>query len=230
MAQKKPIKKSASKKITPEVVYVAKPKKPVATKKPIKKTAKKSHKKPLLLKRVNKHLFYSIIFIVGVVVTLFVWVYVATQVNKATVVFDAAEAVARNSGVNRSSDLQTVRVVGSDEKLKSEIINLQSAPPDLQAYILKDYRLFKQTCVVNGQLIDTASYELEGVVYDTFAKIRRECNGSDSLILKKFDSGWSVIFTGNAYPECSLVNDLNVPKGMAYNCTQNGVTYINANP
>lgn len=229
MAKKKPSAKvTKARNFKPEIVYFAKKPKPIVVKKP--KKAVKKHHRPLKIRRVNRKSFYAIIFVVALITTVLVWTYVTAQVRQATKIFDSAQQITSNSALKNYKQLSVARAVGSDEKLKSEIINLQSGPADLQKYVLTDYRIFKQGCVVNGQLIDNTSYEIVNVIYDKFAVIARTCSGTDKAILKKFDVGWAIAFSGNVYPPCSLTNDLAIPQGASLYCVQNGITFVNPNP
>ena len=122
------------------------------------------------------------------------------------------------------------KVVGGPKELVLEMEGFQSASPDLQEYVLKDYRKFKQNCVVNGQLLDDTSYVLKSVVYDSYALVGKYCNGVQNDVLVKMSGVWTIVYSNNDLMPCSLVNDYSIPKGISLRCADNGVTYLNPNP
>jgi hypothetical protein len=68
------------------------------------------------------------------------------------------------------------------------------------------------------------------VVYDQFAKISKDCNGADTIILAKISNNWTVIVSGNDLPTCKDVNAFEIPQGISYKCRDGFVTYTNPNP
>jgi hypothetical protein len=180
--------------------------------------------------KVNK---FTIIFIFAVcllVCVLVVWLYVAKAIKQTNQLYDSSIKIANNMYIVAKKEADLSRVIGTKDVRRSEIINLQSASNSLQRYIEYDYRNFKQSCMVNNKLPDNVGYEIVNVVYDSYALVRKNCQGSENEILKKFDKNWSVVFTGNILPQCSMVNDLAIPQGIMMYCEQNSATYLNPNP
>jgi hypothetical protein len=95
---------------------------------------------------------------------------------------------------------------------------------------MDDYKVFKKQCTVNDKISSDVGYELHSVIYDSYAVVKRTCNGTDTAILKKFGSTWAIAFSGNVLPPCTVTNDLDIPQGASYYCVQDGVTYVNPNP
>lgn len=236
MASKKPA-KHLKRIPKAEAVLRAKPKpKPIA-KKPVapkKKPAKRRNihlpLRSLLHKRVKKPVFYTIIACFLAVVAIVTFLQVRTSVLQTNQLLEAASTRANDSFLFAKKEAELVRIIGTKLERRSEIINYQSAPADLRAFAEADYRTFKANCVVDKKIDGTVRYKIENVPYDSFARITRTCNGgTDTVLLKKFDT-WAVIFSGNVLPPCTLTNDLDVPQGIAYYCTYDGVSYINPNP
>jgi hypothetical protein len=96
--------------------------------------------------------------------------------------------------------------------------------------VLRDYTLHKANCIVNGQFVGSLQYEIVNVVYDQFAKISKDCNGADTIILAKISNKWTVIVSGNDLPTCKDVNAFAIPQGISYKCRDGFVTYTNPNP
>lgn len=122
------------------------------------------------------------------------------------------------------------KLIGTKDQLASEIINYQSAPTDLQNWVLKDYFVFKSKCIVNGEYIGPASYEINNVTYDEYAKILMNCAGEDQQIVAKVGGSWAVVAAGKAAPDCNDVNSLAIPMGIAPTCTDGKTLYPNPNP
>jgi hypothetical protein len=128
-------------------------------------------------------------------------------------------------------DIKTAGAIGTYNQLKKEIVGFNKATSaDLQAYVLKDYKNFKKSCVVNGEISNPVYYELENFVYNTFARIKRGCNGHERIILKKFNNRWAVVYVDNKMISCEMVNAFSIPQPISYNCENKGVVFINPNP
>lgn len=235
MAEKK---KPQNSKIKPEEVIRAKKRVVVSQPKPVPKPRpkpKKRHKKHISVKkiankRVNNPIFVSILAIVLSIFVVFTWVYVSRSVKETNNNLDQASKSANGVYLIAKKEAELIKIIGTKMKRQSEVVNYQSAPDDLQKFVDADYKIFKQQCIVNGKLPSGVSYEISNIIYDSYAVIKRGCNGTESTILKKFDKKWAVVFSGNIYPACSLVNDLDIPQGASMYCDLNGVTYLNPNP
>lgn len=235
--RKSPKKKKPA--VRPEAVFRARPKpvtqKPASKKQPLKKR----HKKQLGWlkavrrfghKHVPRRLFVAIVAIVLTAAVIATGVLVQESVSQTNQLLTEAAEQANNSFLIAKKEADLVRIIGTKTKRQSEITNYQSASAGLQSFMNADYRQFKASCIANGSLPSDVGYEVTNVIYDSFAVIKRTCNGTDTVILKKFDSGWAIVFSGNVLPACSLVNDFAIPQGASYHCEQNGVTYLNPNP
>jgi len=223
----------------PEAVLRARPKaapQPVAVKKPTKKAKKRRSVSFFTrIRRFGRHrlprsVFLSILGIILGTVVVAVGVYVQHSVHETNVNLAEASKTADQSFLVAKKEADLIRIIGTKAKRQSEIVNYQSAPSSLQAFMTADYRAFKQQCVANGMLADDVGYELNNVIYDSYAVVKRTCNGTDTAILKRFGNAWTVAFSGNVLPPCSLVNDLTIPQGASYYCAQGGVRYLNPNP
>lgn len=210
--------------VKPETIYRVMPKKIGFTKK--KKLKKKKSKQHLRLQTTLPTI--TVIIILGVALIV------------ATIVFGMGAYLTKRSiySANKATqyanfDSDTIRrlaLIGSNANYPSEIGNFQSAPDDLRDFVLKDYKLLKTNCIVNGEFAGSVNYEIVNVVYDSFARIEKDCAGKDTLVLKKMSGIWTVIFSGNDLPECADVNAFAVPQGITYNCRVGTVTYTNPNP
>ena len=235
MATKKP--RSAKKQsIKPEAIIRATPKRRIAAPKPPQKKPTKKQRRvhiPLrafLHKRVKKPIFYSIVACFVAIVSVVTFMQVRTAVTNTSDLLAAASQRANDSFLFAKKEADLVRIIGTKLERRSEIVNYQSAPADLRAFADADYRSFKANCITDKKIVGTVRYKIENVPYDSFARITRTCNGgTDTVLLKKFDT-WAVIFSGNVQPPCTLTNDLDVPQGIAYYCTYDGISYINPNP
>jgi len=234
MAQKKAPRKNHN--IKPEEVIVAHKKVVVLKPKAVpKKVIKKPKKKHLGLRkygkiRVRQSVFFSIISIILAIAVAITWVRVQESVRDTTANLDASARTANSTYVIAKKEADLIKIIGTKLQRQSEIKNYQSAPTDLQKFVTSDYKQFKQQCIANGKLSDDVGYEVSSVIYDSFAVVKRTCNGTDTAILKKFGDKWAVAFSGNVLPPCSVTNDLNIPQGASYYCEQNSVMYINPNP
>jgi hypothetical protein len=232
MATKK-IKKTSAKKIKPEMVYTALPRKaikPKPAKKPQKKKVHKKHQPTKAEQRTQNRMVRRALGACISLILLIVALYILTGLFKLERIFD--ESI-RTTEVLNSIDKDAAakaRIAGSNSALQAQIVNFQSAPQDLQSFITQDYRNFKNSCIVNGQISPDVGYEVVAVVYDSFAKVARTCGGTTTALLKRFESGWTEVFSGNVPPACSLVNDLAIPKGLAATCVEQGASYQNPNP
>lgn len=221
--------------LKPEVILVAQ-KKPALIVKPAAKKPQKHHK-PKKLRvakyariRVKKPIFYSIISVVVAIAVAVTWALVSQSVRETNTTLNESSRVANATYLVAKKQASLIKIIGTKLQRQSEIQNYQSAPNDLQKFMADDYRLFKQQCIANGVLAGDIGYELHSVVYDSFAVIKRSCNGVDTLIAKKFETKWATVFSGNILPPCSLTNDLAIPQGASYYCQQNEVRYVNPNP
>ena len=223
-----------SARIKPEQVIVAKkvakPKSP-----PPKPTPKNHHKRRSLLKslfskKLKPTTFVSIVIIVFVVSVVVVGIMVSKSVKQTNISLDHARSTSDSMYLLAKKEADVIKLIGSKPKRQLEIINYQSAPTELQAFAEKDYKEFKQQCIINGNLSANVSYEIANVIYDKYAVVKRSCDGSELSILKKFDNKWAVVFSGNNLPSCSIVNDMDIPQGATMYCDQNGVQYLNPNP
>lgn len=214
------------------MVYTALPKR-APRPKPKKQPKKRVHAKRRVTKvekrRQKRIITHAVVGLVGVL--LFVaGLYIITGIFKLERIFD--ESLRQADVINQIDEeaVKKARIAGSDGELQQQVVNFQSAPTDLQNYITTDYRKFKNSCIVNGQISPDVGYEVVAVVYDSFAKVSRTCGGTTTALVKKFDSGWVEVFSGNVAPACSLVNDLAIPKGLTEVCVEQGVQYTNPNP
>lgn len=234
MAQKKAPRKKLS--IKPEEVLIARKKTAISKPQPApKKAIKKPKKKRIALRkygkiRIRQSVFFSIVSIILAIAVVITWMQVQASVRDTTASLDASVKTANSTYVIAKKEADLIKIIGTKLQRQSEIKNYQSAPTDLQKFVTADYKQFKQQCIANGKLSDDVSYEVGSVIYDSFAVVKRTCNGTDTAILKKFGEKWAIAFSGNVLPPCSVTNDLNIPQGASYYCEQNGVTYINPNP
>lgn len=232
-ARKKPSKKQAVHVLRqkPQTVYTVQ-KKPTASKAPPKKKQQKQHRwlnapfnKSTYLQKTGRGSAFVIIVVVLVVA--------ATWVNAAARGFwhEQKRADRASSRLQEDSSAWTMlRLVGSPSYYPKEIQNYSSAPADLQAFALKDYRKFKASCISNGKLITPLNYQISNVVYDSFARISKECGGTDMSIVVKMSNKWTVVFEGNDLPTCDSVNEYQIPQGISSQCVKNLVVYTNPNP
>lgn len=237
MAQKKRqanLKKPALK---PELVLVAHSAKTAVAAKPKKSPKKqKKHirKKNSIAKyfklRIKQRTFALIVASVAIVAIVIVWLTASQAVLQANKMFDSAQSVAGSAYEAVKQEAELVKIIGNNDQRAREIVNYQSAPAELQKFIMADYRQFKKLCIANGVLSDDVGYELSGVIYDSYAVAKRSCNGTETVIFKNFNKNWALVFSGNIDPPCTLVNDLEIPQGAAMYCAQDGVRYVNANP
>lgn len=211
----------------PEKVYkvVAKPK--VAPHKHKKKVVKKPHQS--LSERIHTPVTTPvfIVFLIGIIVfSLTVLVFGVNQINRNIQQTNESITLAAYD----KDTLKRLQLIGQKEDYPSEIAQYQSAPADLQAFLLNDYKMLKTSCIVNGSFAGPLSYTVVNVVYDSFARIEKNCNGTDTLLLKKMSGTWTVIYSGNDLPKCSEVNAFGIPQGISYKCRDGFVTYTNPNP
>jgi hypothetical protein len=189
------------------------------------KRVKKKHKTYTLRTKLSKK---TTVLVIGAAV---VCAFIVLSISGKQML-DALDATKRPPGslelsAQAAADL---KLLGSKSNYPNEIINYQSAPVDLQEYALRDYTLHKANCIVNGQYVGTLRYEISNVVYDKFARISKDCNGVDSIILSKIGGRWTVIVAGNDLPTCKDVNAFDIPQGISYKCRDGFVTYTNPNP
>lgn len=230
-------KKTAS--IKPEAVLRAKPRKTLSVQKKIAAPPKKTHHKKshlgasirrFLKKRIPRRVFLPIVAIILAIAVVVTGLSVLQSVRTTNTLLDRAAKQANVPFLIAKKEADLIRIIGTSTKRQAEIENYQSAPADLQAFMMKDYRQFKEQCIAAGALPDDVGYKVENVIYDSYAIIKRSCNGAETAIAKKFENGWAIAFSGNVLPPCSLINDYDIPQGASYYCQQNGITYINPNP
>lgn len=221
--------------IKPEEVLVVRPKQKTVirtTKKvaPPKKKRPKLRIKKYANMRVRQPVFKLIVVAFLCVAVAVAWFFVSESLRETNRSLDASAKAANGMFVAAKAEADLVRIIGTKTQRANEIINYQSAPKDLQSFVMSDYRTFKKQCIANGKLSNDISYELNNVIYDEFAVAKRTCNGTDTAIFKKFDGKWALVFSGNVLPKCSLVNDLNIPQGATMYCSQDDIRYLNPNP
>ena len=225
--------------IKPEAVLRAKPKTtPPLPKKAVARPKKTHHKKShlggtvrrLLKKRIPRRVFLPIVAIVLAGAVVVTGSAVLQSVKTTNTLLDKAAKQANVPFLIAKKEADLIRIIGTSTKRQAEIENYQSAPADLQAFMMKDYRQFKEQCIAAGALPDDVGYKVENVIYDSYAIIKRSCSGTETAIAKKFENGWAIAFSGNVLPPCSLINDYDIPQGASYYCQQNSITYINPNP
>lgn len=213
----------------PEISYKVVPKRLV-----LKNKQKKPKPKFKILKKctakIKMHASSLFLILIFTIIFISIFWFIKTAVTNTDNSYENSLNVAKSFLIVDSKKVQVASVVGSNYQLEKEIENFQSAPDDLKAFILKDYREFKGNCVVNGKLIGPVEYKLENVVYDQFARLKRTCITNDSAIIAKIGGRWSFVTVGNVLPECRVVNDLNLPQGVTFNCTDGMVIYTNPNP
>lgn len=204
-----------------------KPAKP-SSKKLIKRATKKSanSKKKLATKTPLSVLL--MIFFVSIVLVI-LWTLLHTnaetdRINKQ--IIKSADSMLFYD----ANDIKTASIVGTIKQLKSEIVGWSKGNGDLHQYMIRDYKQYKKACIVNGMLAGDVYYELVNMTYNSYALIKKGCNGTESYVLKKFKTGWAVIYSGNELISCKLVNDFDIPQSISYNCVNNGVVYVNPNP
>jgi len=166
-------------------------------------------------------LIFTVLFILWY---MFHAVDLATQAINSTVK-DAGSMLAYDK-----SQVETAKIVGSKSQLAQEIQGYSRGSLDLQSYITKDYKQFKQKCVVNGDLVGPVSYEVVKVVNNKFALVAKGCNGVEDNILARIGGRWSVVYSGNTLIACELVNSLDIPQSISRYCSLNDKTYLNPNP
>lgn len=215
---------------------------PAKKKKPVKKT--KSVPKKVIAKTALKHKskakkhYRKVSKRIGKTELLFLILFSVLFITVWWVMHSVSEANRLNRLALKSSetmpyseqDIKTAGIVGTVKQLKSEIKGWDKVSGDIHPYILRDYKQYKKDCVVNGQLAGEVSYELVNMTYNSYALVKKGCNGVTSEILKRFDNGWAVVYSGSAMIPCGLVNDLDIPQPVSYNCIDNGVVYVNPNP
>lgn len=210
----------------PENIYKVVPKRLIdRTKK--KKVAQKRHVS--VRTRLHQTIPRPVLILVGLLLictVLFTTWYANNVLTRS--IKDTNETIA--AGAYTKDTVQRMRLIGKPDTYPAEIANYQSAPEDLQPFILDDYKMLKTQCIVNGGFAGPVSYAIVNVVYDSFARIEKNCNGADTLLLKKMSGTWTVIYSGNDLPKCSDVNAFGIPQGISYNCRDGFVTYTNPNP
>lgn len=197
-----------------------------------KARANKAHKPKSLGKRNYKKRQnnYRLLLVAAVSIVVFAIFYMYRSVDLTNIYYEASARDAAGMLAYDKTQIETARIVGSDAKLRNEIVNYSWAPNDLKQYILKDYKQFKNNCVVNGNLVGQVSYEVISVEYDKFATVTRGCNGEQKTILAKLSAKWANIYSGNTLVGCDIINDFNIPKKISPNCQTNNVIYLNPNP
>jgi hypothetical protein len=196
------------------------------------KTINKSHKQIRVNKRTHKrHNNHHLLFLAIIIsITIFAIIYMYRSVDLANIYNESSARDAAGMLAYDKTQIKTAKTVGSDAKLRGEIVNYSWAPNDLKQYVLKDYKEFKNNCVVNGNLVGHVSYKITSVEYDKFATIIRGCNGEQKSILVKFSGKWANVYSGNTLIGCNIINDFSIPRIVSPNCETNNVIYINPNP
>jgi hypothetical protein len=227
----------------PKKARAVNPKPKINHKRPVRRAAKKkTSSSSILLKtyflpknkktrpnnKQKPYLFGTAIFVT--IILLYSASYVIKAVSGSQKVFNQVNIAANGLLVYSKNDIAVANLLGSRQQLINEITGWQSAPSDLQDYVFDDYKAFKKTCIVNGQLIAKTTYNIKSVVYDKYALVGKYCNGVQNNVLAKISNKWTVIYSNNNMIPCSLVNDFNVPKGISYFCATDGTTYVNPNP
>jgi hypothetical protein len=192
-----------------------------------KRIVKKTKSQPRLTRQQKNKI---IITIVLVVLISCLSIFIAYSVNKAKQAYDQAAKTAESFNIIDASTLQESKIIGSNEQLALEIDNYESSPADLQNYALNDYRQLKRKCIVNNRVYGNLSYSIASVADAQYAQIKKNCNGIQTQILKKFGEKWTVVYEGNSPPLCNLTNDLAIPQRVSLNCMIGGTTYLNPNP
>lgn len=223
MATRKTKKRVAKPEFTIKVVTKTSTKKQA----PNRTSPKKQKTQPKLTKHQKNKITISLV-LVAIVGSL--GIFIAFSVNKARLAYDQAAKTAESFNTVNASTLQESKIIGSNEQLALEIDNYESSPADLQSYTLKDYRQLKRKCIVNNQVYGNLSYAIASVADAQYAQIKKNCNGAQTQILKKFGEKWTVVYEGNEPPLCSLINDLAIPQRVSLNCMIGGTTYLNPNP
>ncbi len=209
----------------------------VAKKTPVVKKQPKplSHKKSIntLSKwaRLPRQKKLVIIFVISCsLIILSSFIMVSLSLKRTNDALNNAVRAADSLNTTDTNVSRNAKLIGSNEQLSKEIDNYATSPADLQDYVLKDYRLLKQKCIVNGKIYSSLSYGVASVADAQYAQIKRNCNGEQTQILKKFGDKWTVVHEGNDPPKCSLINDMAIPRRVALNCIEGGTTYLNPNP
>lgn len=221
------------KKVTkPEYSIKVVPKKAQKVTKDVAKPAQKPKKKTAgFFERIPRRKKRLGLFIAICLAIIFVsFVAVAISLQRTNEALNRAAKSADSLNTTDPTTLRNAKLIGSNEQLSKEIDNYESSPADLQQYALKDYRTLKQKCIVNGQIYGSLSYSIASVADAQYAQIKRNCNGEQTQILKKFGEKWTVVHEGNDPPLCSLVNDLAIPQRVSLNCVIGGTMYLNPNP
>ena len=224
--------KKKKKVVKPEYSIKVVPKKAASPKKTSKAVTPKAKKKkhtflrtiPTKKKRLGLFVLICLVIIFGS------FIAVAVSLQRTNEALNRAAKTADSLNTTDPTTLRNAKLIGSNEQLSKEIDNYASSPADLQDYALKDYRALKQKCIVNGQIYGSLSYSIASVADAQYAQIKRNCNGEQTQILKKFGEKWTVVHEGNDPPLCSLVNDLAIPQRVSLNCVIGGTMYLNPNP
>lgn len=224
--------KKKKKVVKPEYSIKVVPKKASSPKKTAKKIAPKvEKKKPAFLQTIPARKKRLGLFVIICFVIIFgSFIAVAVSLQRTNEALNRAAKTADSLNTTDPTTLRNAKLIGSNEQLSKEIDNYASSPADLQDYALKDYRALKQKCIVNGQIYGSLSYSIASVADAQYAQIKRNCNGEQTQILKKFGEKWTVVHEGNDPPLCSLVNDLAIPQRVSLNCVIGGTMYLNPNP
>lgn len=224
--------KKAKKTPKPEYSIKVVPKKsPPAKKVPLKPVVAKHKKSPSYWGKLSRNQKIKIVFsILLCTIILISYIAVAVSLHRTNKALDSAAKIADSLNTTDATVSKNAKLIGSNEQLTKEIDNFASSPADLQEYALKDYRQLKQKCIVNGKIYSSLSYGIASVADSEYAQIKRNCNGEQTQILKKFGSTWTVVHEGNDPPQCSLINDMAIPRRVAMNCIIGGTTYLNPNP
>lgn len=192
----------------------------------------KTHKQKHVNKRKHKKKqnIFALLLVAIVLMVVFAIFYMYRSVDLTNIYNEASASDAAGMLAYDKTQINTAKIVGSDAQLRGEIVNYNWAPNDLKQYVLKDYKEFKNNCVVNGNLVGQVSYKITSVEHDKFATIIRGCNGEQKSILAKFSGKWANVFSGNTLVGCNIINDFSIPRVVSPNCETNNVVYLNPNP
>lgn len=234
MAQKS-AKRSPSRQ-RPEEIIAARPHpRPRPARKIVKKPRKSRVKKPgrrlriavarLGVKRVRPQLMVLVILVGSTVAWLMIIGMSKSMQLQNQMIERSGDGLAAVGQTHR----ELAALYGTDAQLLAEIEYAQAASKDLQTFAIQDYRQVKKQCMVNGEYFHKPIYIIQKVVKEKYAVVIRGCGGNQEALLFKSESGWAEIYTGNVPPSCSLVHDLDIPRGIRETCVHEGIEYTNPN-
>jgi hypothetical protein len=201
------------------------------------KSASKKRKR-VVLKKVHRRyiaapkLSIKILMLVLVVMVLLSYslIYMFKSSLITNKVYSQSNNIASSFLAYDKTQIGIAGIIGPKETLTREIKNYYTIPRDLQNFVLADYKAFKRNCIANLELTDKPAYEIINTVYDKYALVNKDCNGSEKSYLAKISENWTVVYSGNEIISCDMVNVFSIPKGITTNCATNRVIYTNPNP